>query len=510
MHYLNLRLDIDDFGNDVLKTGNGLFEIEPPAKWGKEGTAIQKHKFIIQTLIDLKKRFALNGYLCYDDCYYFANKFLFEMPSLKQIFRKQFKYIFVDETQDLEEKQIQLIDNIFFCDECVLQRIGDVNQSILYDAWHPRNKCFIQKSFRLTQINGQLVNAFTKERFDGHLTVQGANPKVRSINPHVILFDFSTKDKIIPCYEKLISDYDLQNTNEGKKYGFHIVGWAARKKDDGHYRLKDYFPKYLEKTNTSSSQHFSTLNEYIQLGRKNDASKYCVNSVYHIICEFARRVEYMFNGRPLSLNNIKKWFTALQENDKKIIDTFIFNATKLLITHNYESAYNYLKDELCGKILEMLGKNLSVNAGHFLEEHFRLLTADICVEQSQDDNNIKIEIDKVHSVKGMTHCATLYIETYYHKEYESSHLAKIKRKATKRRSVEYYPNPLLLQNLDVDSLNSYSTQAIKMMYVGFSRPTHLLCFAMLKSNFDANSSVYTKEAFENAGWIVDDLTKDSQ
>ena len=300
----------------------------------------------------------------------------------------------------------------------------------------------------------------------------------------------------------------MQNTDEGKKYGFHIVGWAARQKYDGHYRLKDYFPEYIEKANTTSTQRYSTLNEYIQFGRKNDTSKCCVNSIYHIICEFARRVEYMFNGKPLSLNNIKKWFVTLQENDKKTIDTFIFNATKLLITRNYESAYNYLKDELCGKILELLGKNLCVNANHFLESHFCLLTADICVEQPQNDNNIKIEIDKVHAVKGMTHCATLYVETYYHKEYESSHLVKIKRHATRRRPVEYYPNPLLLQNIDELSLNSYSTQAIQMMYVGFSRPTHLLCFAMLKSNFDANSSVYTKEAFQNAGWIVDDLTED--
>ena len=39
-----------------------------------------------------------------------------------------------------------------------------------------------------------------------------------------------------------------------------------------------------------------------------------------------------------------------------------------------------------------------------------------------------------------------------------------------------------------------------MMYVGFSRPTHLLCFAALKDNIGDSSK------YENVGWIVDDIT----
>ena len=41
-----------------------------------------------------------------------------------------------------------------------------------------------------------------------------------------------------------------------------------------------------------------------------------------------------------------------------------------------------------------------------------------------------------------------------------------------------------------------------MMYVGFSRPTHLLCFAVLKENV-----ITDKEKFENAGWKWIDLVK---
>ena len=44
--------------------------------------------------------------------------------------------------------------------------------------------------------------------------------------------------------------------------------------------------------------------------------------------------------------------------------------------------------------------------------------------------------------------------------------------------------------------------ALKMMYVGFSRPTHLLCFAVLKENVKDDI-----QKLENAGWEKVDITQ---
>lgn len=113
-----------------------------------------------------------------------------------------------------------------------------------------------------------------------------------------------------------------------------------------------------------------------------------------------------------------------------------------------------------------------------------------------------IDISTVHSVKGSTHCATLYIETFYEREYESGHLLKIKKKATKKRPIEYYKNPLLKENVDTEELGVYAKQTIRMMYVGFSRPTHLLCYATWKSNWD-NAAL---QKMKDIGWEIEDLT----
>ncbi len=44
-----------------------------------------------------------------------------------------------------------------------------------------------------------------------------------------------------------------------------------------------------------------------------------------------------------------------------------------------------------------------------------------------------------------------------------------------------------------------------MMYVGFSRPTHLLCFACLKENVKDDI-----ELFRNAGWEIVDLQTNNE
>lgn len=498
-----IYLTINEDGNIVL--GNQIRLSKIPSTWN--GMVKENINHIENLLLSVKRLVFRLGYLSYNDCYVLAQKYLMEMPILRQILRKQFKYIFVDEAQDLEKKQIQLIDDIFLCDDCVLQRIGDINQSIHLKsdcAWKPRNMVFIKKSLRLTQTNGMLVNAFTKDRFAELLNINGIKSIGQDIKPHIILFDYTSKDKLKPFFGNLIVEHNLQNTDEGEKYGFHIVGWVVEeKKEKGKYALEDYFPECKIKVNNADSQLVNTLNKYIQLDRKHNTSRYCINSIYRILCEFARLVEYRFNDKMLNTRNIKKWFSTLQEDDKEYFDIFIFESIKLLILQNYEKAYTYIKGELCGKIISIFGKRLNPNANLFLEKGYCLLTQmQTYSESTANDDNLKIEIESVHSAKGMTHCATLYVETFYEGKYESTYC--IMEKAKNR----YYPNPLLFQNIDSKGLKVHSTQAIKMMYVGFSRPTHLLCFAMLKSNFDANNGVYTKEAFENAGWIVDDLTMD--
>jgi hypothetical protein len=86
-------------------------------------------------------------------------------------------------------------------------------------------------------------------------------------------------------------------------------------------------------------------------------------------------------------------------------------------------------------------------------------------------DGIEVGLGTVHSVKGQTHTATLYIESAYYndggKMYESQRLAA------------QFKGERLPQNA-----GKRVRESAKMVYVGFSRPTHLLAFAVHKERFD--------------------------
>lgn len=102
-------------------------------------------------------------------------------------------------------------------------------------------------------------------------------------------------------------------------------------------------------------------------------------------------------------------------------------------------------------------------------------------------DEIEIKLSSIHAVKGQTHCAIMYIESAYRTPVYETLKFKTKK-------------PYLFEEHKCNGV--YDKQALKMMYVGFSRPTHLLCFAVLKENVKENL-----DKFENTGWkIVHDLS----
>ena len=78
-------------------------------------------------------------------------------------------------------------------------------------------------------------------------------------------------------------------------------------------------------------------------------------------------------------------------------------------------------------------------------------------------------VDTVHAIKGETHTATLYLETF-NNGYDVSRILKC-----------FDPDSLR------GKLNSTQKQTLKIAYVAMSRPTHLLCVAVHKNTLDARN-----------------------
>lgn len=229
---------------------------------------------ILQSVKKIKANLMQDGILHYDDCYFLAISYLRKFPLIKEIIRERFPYVFIDETQDLQSYQLDIIDSIFNESTCIIQRIGDINQSIYNEKvdnlkcqWHPRNICTLNNSLRLTKEVGEIVNAFmlyrdTNKNTQEAYQVKGVRPSKKIMPPYLILFNRENIHKIRSCFVSLIKKYGLENTKEGKEYGFHIIGWNAKKTNSLHkMHLEDYFGLCGL---SREKDTFNSLTEYIQ------------------------------------------------------------------------------------------------------------------------------------------------------------------------------------------------------------------------------------------------------
>lgn len=511
--FIDARFNYNEKGERILTRGitGAQLKIKEIGAWKKNGLMIKNELEILRFVKNVKANLMQNGILHYDDCYFLATSYLRKFPLIKEFIRERFPYVFVDETQDLQSYQLDIIDSIFKESACIIQRVGDINQSIynekvdnLVCQWHPRNICTLNNSLRLTNKIGDIVNAFMLYRDKNKNTqeayqVKGIRFSKKTIPPYLILFDKGSIYKIRSCFVSLIKKYELENTKEGKEYGFHIIGWNAKKTNNLHkMHLEDYFGF---RNSNSGKNNFTCLAEYIQCSENTFRSirKSILKSFCHILYIANKHDE---KGRLFSISSMNEQIKNY--NNGEIMNDYLhclYNVSKKIISKDYASAYISIKSFIFEKFLTCFRITLNDTIRMFIGTEF--------VEDPQNKKTKRVEsqephidISTVHSVKGTTHCATMYIETFYEGEYESGHLFKIKKKATKKRPIEYYKNPLLNEKVDSEKLGVYAKQAIRMMYVGFSRPTHLLCYATWKSNWNDT----TLQKMKDIGWEIEDLT----
>ena len=124
-----------------------------------------------------------------------------------------------------------------------------------------------------------------------------------------------------------------------------------------------------------------------------------------------------------------------------------------------------------------------------------VLNEDIVLQESGQpsdnlfqDGDITVEIGTVHSAKGETHTATLYLETYYKKKTDSQRLLPFLKGE--------YPQGLVIKPEHIENL--------KVAHVAMSRPTNLLAFACSKDSISGHEDALIKN-----GWRICTVDEES-
>jgi DNA helicase-2/ATP-dependent DNA helicase PcrA len=507
----NYRFSQEPNSTNLVSTINGSdLEINKPKPKSKsyQDYSDEEKSDILDYLFKLKRKVLEEGYLHFDDAYALAYKYLFAKPQVINIIQRRFSYVFVDEMQDMDKHQYQILEMLFFDggrSKSVYQRIGDKNQAIfngeikLDEIWIDRETVKeITGSHRLSPLNASLTNQFSLTKS----TIVGLNPDSQ-IKPILLVYTLANKEQIIGRYtsiiNKLTEDSLLPNTSSET---ISVVAWVTRKKDDEtQITLPSYYSNY-SREQTKPKSEYNCLTQYlICFEQTNNSLKPIASNIKNAIMKSLRVANVKDDDEKFFKESTFK--KLLQE--KSILDEKIVNFEQKIYTWSInvmrgsqKHVLGELQDYIISIFTEFFPKYTVSNS--FLHDSY--VVNDDVITNIEDCNLI---FNTVHGVKGQTHLATLYLESFYYSEYESTQMSEIFSGLSSLELISTMDNEItqlkgeiielnklgkpgsktkekkiITLNNRIDSIKKYS----KMLYVGFSRATHLLAFAVEENRFN--------------------------
>lgn len=461
--FKNFRFDID------LNLTNGMN--------GKTILRSSSNSASYKTFKTIKQQILLSGVLNYDDAYFLAECYLKEIPNIRTILQKRFSFVFVDEMQDMDTHQYNLLEKIFY-DEgnsaSKIQRIGDKNQAIYNsvkatDVWQDRADVLrLNGSQRLSKPIADVVKKFALYS-DATFDIVGKYEC--EIKPHILVFETANIGSIIPCFAQIVKDNGLENSEKPIK----VVCWNTDWKDDEasrnnvtKLRLEDYY-KSFKKEKGKPKQDYDNLKSYLLYYDKKQTLEPLRKNILNAFLKIMRLENIKTaDDRPYTK---KKLIDFIYDKDIQKYDELnlnLYNWSIGIIQEKTEDVWNGIKAYI-PTLLGMFDKTISASSD-FINTDFAVIPDEnpenFVPTNHYKEEGLEIEITSVHAVKGQTHCATLYLESYYHSNYESQRLS----------------NQFLGNSFNDNRVHHKSS--VKMAYVGFSRPTDLLCIAIHKDRFD--------------------------
>lgn len=467
------------------------------------------HTATYHELFEKKSNLLKSGILSFNDCYALAKRYLQNFPSIADLISKRFNFAFIDEMQDMDIHQYELIEKIFIAPDnaqSIVQRIGDKNQSIYNSVksdsiWSDRETVLrLSNSQRLSQPIANIVKNFALHP-EHSININGLHEC--QLKPHILLFTTAAIGNVIPFFVQLVHQYKESGnliTDEKKTGQVKIISWNTDWKDDENsrnnpnkIRLEDYYQTF-KKNELKPREDYKCLKSYLYFYDKKTSSlapirKNILNALLKIL-----RIENIHadDNRPYTIYKSMDYLRQKSQPNYDELNLKIFQCTMNIIRNNADQALNDLRAYVYTFISYFVDNHtLSSNCNTFInDDKTGIHTAqpnNYSVANLIEENNLKIEITSVHAVKGQTHDATLYLESYFNqdgnginaKSYESQRLA----------------NQFLGEPLE-STTTERNKQSIKMAYVGFSRATQLLCIAIHKDRFDQYLSSIDRTLWE--------------
>jgi hypothetical protein len=283
----------------------------------------------------------------------------------------------------------------------------------------------------------------------GNKEIQDFKPILFLYNEKILLENEKNGNNII--FDKYIEVIKSRNLDMKEEPIFKVIGRIGKKRDEKNkVSIYNYFKNFQSKRNPNKDVLFETVKN------KNNFQ----SSTKQIIHRTKNEMNYFLRENKIEydLNNILK-------DEKNKIELHLI-------------IYNYLKrkniDELNLKINNFLEEKIEDKIDNKFNFEDKIFWKDE-EENVHSKNGIKLEIDTVNGVKGETHTATLYLETFF-----------------QRNDVENFFEDFF-ENKKIKKL---AKERNNYLYVGCSRPKYLLCIACKNCDIITKYKEELKEIFE--------------
>ncbi|WP_447764703.1 UvrD-helicase domain-containing protein [Pseudomonas reinekei] len=457
---------------------------------------------------------ASEGYFCYDEVFTLGQAMIEQEPNVAHSLQARFPCVLIDEMQDTDVTQNRLLNHIFPRDaaNAVVVRVGDPNQQIFEgdgesDGAFPHGRTIdISTSFRFNQAIASLANHFAVAPIAGGLIGRG---RTGDDCPNTIfVFPDDNARGVLGAFANLVSR--CLPVAE-RKDGVHAIGAVHRLKD---YKIEQY-PKALEhywsayRSDASTSRYApKTFVEGVHRARAHLAiSGHAHESVEMIAKCLLHLAERTGLRKPVQIRTrLHRYIerslasnTNLLKAYQRCIYLYLFYSHPLREerwVHRHAVLLRRLIAELhpgeaISNIPEVEAYLAWTEPGDTVDVASEVPRKTINTYRSEEggDDPVDVQLASMHSVKGKTHSATLIVETFSGQRFLEMMLPWLEGKplVKKEHKVTYRKNRML-------------------MYVGMTRPTHLLCLAIRSRALgEGEARAVRKAALEAQGWVINEL-----
>lgn len=435
--------------------------------------------------LEMKENLFRKGILNFTDAYNLGFRYCNDFrDKLKGGFSSRFVYLFMDEMQDTDKQQINLIDNLFKDSQTIIQRFGDPFQAIYQNVvggkeswnWLPNNYFSIDTSKRFGENIANPLKTICIE--DNSRLI--ANDKINSLHPILVIYD--NVENVLPKFSEIlvtkkidnqtIWNFIQQERKQGKNALVKAIGWVGVQKEE-EITLQSYFPSYNKVISNKNKIKYNSLASYLVAHKDVKKAKFYFDKIIEAFCYILNLKEYRENkGRRYSTKT--SFLKEYQGKNEEKYRIFRHGAScwiaDILINKNIiEQVRKYILEEFCPLWeIETSLTNLTSFLNGKVEKDLLSETDIKRANVYKDTNDVEFDIATIHSVKGETHIATLYLETSYYGKCES----------------QYILPQLKKEPFSGGKATTRIQEALKVSYVGMSRPQYLLCFAVKKEHVE--------------------------